>query len=64
MTLRYLISPWIGSYLSYKLDALIALASAYIHWLMVFLVYSPGFNVVAAGDKQIHQQALDSLQWQ
>lgn len=22
------------------------------------------FNVVAAGDKQIHQQALDSLQWQ
>lgn len=22
-----------------------------------------GFNVVAAGDKQIHQQALDSLQW-
>ncbi|KAM2676177.1 hypothetical protein EV1_002869 [Malus domestica] len=23
-----------------------------------------GFDVVAAGDKQIHQQALDSLQWQ
>lgn len=22
-----------------------------------------GFNVVAAGDKQIHQQVLDSLQW-
>lgn len=23
-----------------------------------------GFNVVAAGDKQLHQQALDSLEWQ
>ncbi|KAK9942638.1 hypothetical protein M0R45_008292 [Rubus argutus] len=26
--------------------------------------HATSFNVVAAGDKQIHQQALDSLQWQ
>lgn len=26
--------------------------------------YFPGFNVVAAGDKLIHQQAVDSLEWQ
>ncbi|KAL5563062.1 hypothetical protein UlMin_032809 [Ulmus minor] len=25
---------------------------------------APSFNVLAAGDKQIHQQALESLQWQ
>ena len=32
--------------------------------LYYLLLYFPGFNVVAAADKQIHQQALDSLQWQ
>jgi len=31
-------------------------ALSYVH-------VAAGFNVVAAGDKQIHQQALDSLQW-
>ncbi|KAI5647576.1 hypothetical protein M9H77_33581 [Catharanthus roseus] len=25
--------------------------------------HAPSFNVVAAGDKQLHQQALDALQW-
>ncbi|XP_009765041.1 bifunctional phosphatase IMPL2, chloroplastic [Nicotiana sylvestris] len=25
---------------------------------------APSFNVVAAGDKQVHQQAVDALQWQ
>jgi hypothetical protein len=27
------------------------------------LFHFSGFNVVAAGDEQIHQQALDALQW-
>lgn len=28
------------------------------------LLYVPGFNVVAAGDRSIHRQALDALEWQ
>uniref|UniRef100_A0A2N9J081 Histidinol-phosphatase n=1 Tax=Fagus sylvatica TaxID=28930 RepID=A0A2N9J081_FAGSY len=35
-----------------------------LHWEASPDSSTPSFNVVAAADKQIHQQALDSLQWQ
>ncbi|PNY10668.1 bifunctional phosphatase IMPL2 chloroplastic-like [Trifolium pratense] len=34
-----------------------------LRWEASPLSIATSFNVVAAGDKQIHQQALDSLQW-
>ncbi|XP_057436743.1 bifunctional phosphatase IMPL2, chloroplastic isoform X1 [Lotus japonicus] len=34
-----------------------------LHWEASPLSIATNFNVVAAGDKQIHQQALDLLQW-
>lgn len=34
-----------------------------LFWEASSLSIATSFNVVAAGDKQIHQQALDSLQW-
>ncbi|KAI9180587.1 hypothetical protein LWI28_006255 [Acer negundo] len=35
-----------------------------LHWEASSDSHPTSFDVVAAGDKQIHQQALDSLQWQ
>ncbi|KAF6144193.1 hypothetical protein GIB67_004866 [Kingdonia uniflora] len=35
-----------------------------LHWEASSDSYATSFNVVAAGDKQLHQQALDLLQWQ
>ncbi|KAF5443920.1 hypothetical protein F2P56_036436 [Juglans regia] len=35
-----------------------------LHWEASPDSRATSFNVVAAGDKQIHQQAVDSLQWQ
>ncbi|KAA8536077.1 hypothetical protein F0562_028555 [Nyssa sinensis] len=35
-----------------------------LHWEASSDSRATSFNVVAAGDKQLHQQALDSLQWQ
>ncbi|XP_059653756.1 bifunctional phosphatase IMPL2, chloroplastic [Cornus florida] len=35
-----------------------------LHWEASSDSQAGSFNVVAAGDKQLHQQALDSLQWQ
>ncbi|KAK3008143.1 hypothetical protein RJ639_015122 [Escallonia herrerae] len=34
-----------------------------LHWEATSDSRAPSFNVVAAGDKQLHQQALDSLRW-
>ncbi|TYJ44325.1 hypothetical protein E1A91_A03G215900v1 [Gossypium mustelinum] len=36
----------------------------HLHWEASSTSRATSFNVVAAGDKQIHQQALDALQWQ
>ncbi|KAJ7978486.1 Bifunctional phosphatase IMPL2 chloroplastic, partial [Quillaja saponaria] len=35
-----------------------------LYWDASPASHAGSFNVVAAGDTQIHQQALDSLQWQ
>ncbi|GMJ12744.1 myo-inositol monophosphatase like 2, HISTIDINE BIOSYNTHESIS 7 [Hibiscus trionum] len=35
-----------------------------LHWEASAVARATSFNVVAAGDKQIHRQALDALQWQ
>ncbi|XP_052193222.1 bifunctional phosphatase IMPL2, chloroplastic [Diospyros lotus] len=35
-----------------------------LHWEASSDSRAPSFNVVAAGDKQLHEQAVDSLQWQ
>lgn len=41
--------------------------SQFFNWIKLHYYFNElhvsGFNVVAAGDKQIHQQALDSLRW-
>lgn len=35
-----------------------------LYWEASSDSHAPSFNVVAAGDEELHQQALDSLQWQ
>lgn len=34
-----------------------------LHWEASSDSLAPSFNIIAAGDKQLHQQALDSLEW-
>lgn len=34
-----------------------------LHWEASSLSLATSFNVVAAGDRELHQQAIDSLQW-